>query len=185
MLTWKKFSRNIPNALTILRILLIPVLIVCFNLEGRMPHYISAGIFIFASITDYIDGFLARYWQAQTNFGRMLDPIADKMLVASTLLLLVDQQLASTIPIVIILCREIFVSGMREYLGAKSKKIPVQLIGKIKTFLQMAAIIIILLGDVTALSTFPKLGEILLWIAAIMTLISGYLYCREGFKRLD
>jgi CDP-diacylglycerol--glycerol-3-phosphate 3-phosphatidyltransferase len=150
-----------------------------------MSHYISAGIFIFASITDYIDGFLARYWQVQTNFGRMLDPIADKMLVASTLLLLVDQQLAPTIPIVIILCREIFVSGMREYLGVKSKKIPVKFIGKIKTFLQMAAIIIILLGDVSPPIASPKLGEILLWIASIMTLISGYLYCKEGFKDLN
>jgi cardiolipin synthase len=184
MLTLKKFLHTIPNSLTILRILLIPVLIVCFNLEGRMPHYISAGIFIFASITDYIDGFLARYWKAQTNFGRMLDPIADKMLVSSTLLLLVDQQLAPTVPIVIILCREIFVSGMREYLGAKNKIIRVKFIGKIKTFLQMSAIIIILLGDVTTLSYSPKLGEILLWIAALMTLISGYFYCREGFKNL-
>lgn len=170
--------KNIPNALTVLRIILIPILIISFYLEGKMSHYVSAGIFIFASITDYVDGVLARYWKAQSNFGRMLDPIADKMLVASTLLMLVDQRIAPVIPIVIILCREIFVSGMREYLGSIQKAIPVRFVGKLKTAIQMIAIITLLLGE------NGVFGEVCLWIAAILTLLSGAFYFVEGLKHI-
>jgi cardiolipin synthase len=174
----KKFIKSIPNALTVLRIILIPILIVSFYLEGKMPHYVSAGIFIFASITDYVDGVLARYWKAQSNFGRMLDPIADKMLVASTLLMLVDQRIAPVIPIVIILCREIFVSGMREYLGSIQKAVPVRFVGKLKTAIQMIAIITLLLGENSVF------GECCLWVAAILTLLSGAFYFTEGLKHI-
>jgi CDP-diacylglycerol--glycerol-3-phosphate 3-phosphatidyltransferase len=170
--------KSIPNALTVLRIILIPILIISFYLEGKMSHYVSAGIFIFASITDYVDGVLARYWKAQSNFGRMLDPIADKMLVASTLLMLVDQRIAPVIPIVIILCREIFVSGMREYLGSIQKAIPVRFVGKLKTAIQMVAIITLLLGE------NGVFGEACLWVAAILTLLSGAFYFVEGLKHI-
>ncbi len=174
----KTIIKSIPNALTVLRIILIPILIISFYLEGKMSHYVSAGIFIFASITDYVDGVLARYWKAQSNFGRMLDPIADKMLVASTLLMLVDQRIAPVIPIVIILCREIFVSGMREYLGSIQKAIPVRFVGKLKTAIQMVAIITLLLGENGAF------GEGCLWVAAILTLLSGVFYFVEGLKHI-
>ena len=174
----KTIIKSIPNALTVLRIILIPILIISFYLEGKMSHYVSAGIFIFASITDYVDGVLARYWKAQSNFGRMLDPIADKMLVASTLLMLVDQRIAPVIPIVIILCREIFVSGMREYLGSIQKAIPVRFVGKLKTAIQMIAIITLLLGE------NGVFGEGCLWVAAILTLISGAFYFVEGLKHI-
>jgi len=180
----KKFLRNIPNALTILRILLIPVLIISFYFDGKTANYISAGIFIFASITDYVDGFLARYWSVQTNFGRMLDPIADKMLVASTLLMLVDKKMAPVIPIVIILCREIFISGMREYLASIRKTIQVRFIGKFKTTIQMCAIIILLLGNDVLGSNTEVIGLVGLWSAAVLTLISGLLYFIEGVKHL-
>ena len=180
----KKFLKNIPNSLTIMRIFLIPVLVVSFYFDGRTANYISTGIFIFASITDYVDGFLARYWSAQTNFGRMLDPIADKMLVASTLLMLVDKNMAPVIPIVIILCREIFISGMREYLGSIRKTIHVKFIGKLKTVIQMCAIIILLLGNEVLGSNAEVLGLITLWGAAVFTLISGLSYFIEGIKHL-
>lgn len=180
----KKILKNIPNALTIIRIIMIPILVASFYFEGKMSNYISAGIFIFASITDYIDGFLARYWRVQTNFGRMLDPIADKMLVASTLLMLVDKNMAPVIPIVIILCREIFISGMREYLGSKKKIINVKFIGKLKTATQMGAIIVLLLGTEVLGKNAEISGLISLWCAAGLTLASGLSYFIEGMKHL-
>lgn len=180
----RQFIKNIPNILTILRIALIPVLVASFYFDGKMASYMSAGIFIFASITDYIDGLLARYWKAQTNFGRMLDPIADKMLVASTLLMLVDRKIAPVIPIVIILCREIFVSGMREYLASIQKNIPVRFVGKLKTAIQMVAIIILLLGEEILGTNFELFGLTALWLAAGLTLISGFFYFAEGVKHI-
>ena len=180
----KKFLKNIPNSLTILRILLIPVLIMSFYFDGKTANYISSGIFIFASITDYVDGFLARHWSVQTNFGRMLDPIADKMLVSSTLLMLVDKKMAPVIPIVIILCREIFISGMREYLGSIKKTIHVKFIGKFKTAIQMCAIIILLLGSEVLGSNTEIIGLICLWSAALLTLGSGLSYFIEGIKHI-
>ena len=180
----KKFLKNIPNSLTILRIFLIPVLVVSFYFDGQTANYISTGIFIFASITDYVDGFLARHWSAQTNFGRMLDPIADKMLVASTLLMLVDKHMAPVIPIVIILCREIFISGMREYLASIRKTIHVKFIGKLKTVIQMCAIIILLLGNEVLGRNAEVFGLIALWVAAVFTLMSGLSYFIEGVKHL-
>ncbi len=180
----KKFLKSIPNILTILRIIMIPILVASFYFAGKTSNYISAGIFIFASITDYADGFLARYLKAQTNFGRMLDPIADKMLVASTLLMLVDKQMVPVIPIVIILCREIFISGMREYLGAKKKIMNVKFIGKLKTVTQMGAIIILLLGD-EVLGIHAEVGGLIfLWCAAVLTLVSGFSYFIAGIKHL-
>lgn len=176
--------RTIPNVLTITRMLLIPVLVVSFYLEVKASHYVSAGIFIFASITDYIDGTLARRWQAQTNFGRMLDPIADKMLVISTLIMLVDQKIAPVIPIIIIICREILVSGMREYLASIHKTLPVMFMGKIKTAIQMTAIIVLLLGEYVPLNLSALAGEACLWAAAAMTLVSGMFYFIEGIKNV-
>lgn len=180
-----KILRNIPNALTMLRILLIPVLVVSFYLEGVMSHYVSVGIFVFASITDYVDGLLARRLKVQTNFGRMLDPIADKMLVASILLMLVDRHIASVVPIVIILCREIFVSGMREYLASIHKTIPVRFIGKIKTAMQMIAIVMLLLGEDNLIPHSILIGQISLWSAAVLTLISGFFYFVEGLQHIQ
>lgn len=175
--------KDIPNILTILRILLIPVLVLFFYIEGIVAHYIVAGIFIFASITDYIDGSLARKLNANSNFGRMLDPIADKMLVVSTLLMLVDKRMAPVIPIVAILCREICVSGMREYLASYKIKMPVSLLGKIKTVIQMTAIIILLLGnDIIGVEYANYIGNVTIWIAASLTVFSGYIYVKEGLK---
>ncbi len=185
MIQIKKMMKNIPNALTILRIALIPVLVMSFYLESRASHYVSTGIFIFASITDYIDGLLARYWKVQSNFGRMLDPIADKMLVVSTLVMLVEQKIAQVIPIIAILCREIFVSGMREYMASKQKAMPVRFIGKIKTAIQMTAIIILLLGeDNLPFANINVIGQICLWVAAALTIISGYIYCKVNIKHI-
>ena len=178
--------KNIPNVLTILRILLIPVLVLSLYLEGVWTRYVVVGIFLFASLTDYIDGSLARKFKVQTDFGRMLDPIADKMLVISTLLMLVDRKMAPVLPILAIMCREIFVSGMREYLASQSIKLPVNLLGKVKTAIQMIAIAILLLGNEGLRSEYAEyVGASAIWIAAILTLISGYSYIKEGLKHVD
>jgi len=177
--------KDLPNMLTVLRILLIPVLISSFYIEEKAVHYFAAGIFIFASITDYFDGFLARRLRAQTSFGKVLDPIADKLLVASTLMMLVHFDRAPVIPTIAILCREILVSGLREYLADIKISLPVTNFGKIKTGFQMVAIILLLLGEQgTGIQYTDFIGDIAIWIAAILTLISGYIYCKEGFKHL-
>lgn len=175
----------IPNYLTAFRIFLIPILVLSFFMDGVISHYVAVSIFIFASITDFFDGYLARLWNAQSNFGKMLDPIADKMLVASTLMMLVYTHRADVAPAIAILCREILVSGMREYLIELKVNIPVSRLGKIKTTAQMVAIIILLLGsDIIPIPHIDILGRLMLWIASILTIFTGYLYCKEGFKHL-
>lgn len=176
---------NLPNILTITRILLIPVLILCFYISGSMGHYAAAGIFIFASITDYIDGYIARTWSAESNFGRMLDPIADKLLIASTLMMLVHFNRAPVIPAIAILCREILVSGLREFLSELKIVMPVNHLGKIKTACQMIAIVILLLDEkVIGVKYLNFIGHIGIWCTAALTLISGYAYFREGVKHI-
>ncbi len=175
--------KEIPNLLTLSRIFLIPILVLSFYLEGKLANYIAASIFIFASITDFFDGYLARVLKAQSSFGRMLDPIADKLLVASTLMMLIHFNRAPVVPTIAILCREILVSGLREYLAGLKISIPVTGLSKIKTAVQMIAIIILLLGHkVLPVPFIDLIGEFTLWIAAILTLITGYGYWRELFK---
>lgn len=177
--------KDIPNMLTLFRIFLIPVLVGSLYLEGRMANYIATSIFIFASITDFFDGFIAKLFKAQSNFGRMLDPIADKMLVASALVMLIHIGRAPVLPTLAILCREILVSGMREYMAEFKVSIPVSKLAKLKTALQMVAIILLLLGaEGTGIAMVPKVGEVFIWVAAVLTLITGYAYCREGFKHV-
>ncbi len=164
---------------------MIPVLVMAFYLDVKVAHYVSAGIFIFASITDYVDGYLARAWEVQSNFGRVLDPIADKLLVASTLMMLVHFHQAPVLPTLAILCREILVSGLREYLAEIKIALPVSRLGKIKTGVQMVSIVILLLGqDVIGVPYINLLGQIALWIAAGLTLVTGYVYLKEGLKHI-
>jgi cardiolipin synthase (CMP-forming) len=177
--------KDIPNILTLFRIFLIPVLVASFYLDGKTSNYVATAIFIFASITDFFDGFLAKLFKAQSNFGRMLDPIADKMLVASTLVMLIHFDRAPVLPTLAILCREILVSGMREYMAEFHVSIPVSKLAKVKTTLQMVAISVLLLGsEVMGSMLVPRIGEVLIWIAALLTLVTGYAYCREGFKHV-
>jgi CDP-diacylglycerol--glycerol-3-phosphate 3-phosphatidyltransferase len=181
-------QKNIPNFLTLLRIALIPVLAVAFYIESKFGNYVATGVFIFASITDYFDGFLARAWKAQSEFGRALDPIADKLLVAATLMMMVSQNMVPVLPAIVILCREILVSGMREYLAEfkANVKLLVNRLGKAKTTAQMIAIIILLLGeDITGIPYTDILGKIAIWIAAALTVITGYAYFREAIKNLN
>ncbi len=187
---------NLPNMLTYGRILAVPMVVLCFFLEGRLQssdfaRWSALLIFAAASITDYLDGYLARAWKQTSNIGRMLDPIADKLLVATCLLLLAadtDRTIAgwSLWAAIIILCREILVSGLREYLAALKVSVPVTQLAKWKTAIQMLAIGFLLLGPAgnKILPYWTEIGITLLWVSAIVTLYTGYDYFRAGVKHI-
>ena len=146
---------------------------------------------IAASVTDFLDGYLARIWKQTSNIGRMLDPIADKLLVATCLLLLAadtDKTIAgwSLWAAIIILCREILVSGLREYLASLKVSVPVTQLAKWKTAIQMVAIGFLLAGPARdkVLPYTTEIGILLLWISAIVTLYTGYDYFRAGLKHV-
>ena len=185
---------NIPNILTYGRILCVPLIVVCFFVEGRLQssdfaRWAAVWIFVIASVTDFFDGYLARIWNQTSNIGRMLDPIADKLLIASILLLVAaDGTIAgwSLWAAIIILCREILVSGLREYLAELKVSVPVTRIAKWKTTVQMVAIAFLLAGPAgdKVLPYTTEMGIALLWIAALLTMYTGYDYFRAGAKHI-
>jgi cardiolipin synthase len=185
---------NIPNLLTYARIVAVPLIVLCFFIEGRLhgsdfARWSALVLFALASITDFFDGYLARMWDQTSNIGRMLDPIADKLLVASVLLLVAaDGTIAgwSIWAAIIILCREILVSGLREYLAALKVSVPVTKIAKWKTTVQMFAIAFLLAGPAgdKVLPYTTEIGIGLLWIAAIVTIYTGYDYFRAGLRHV-
>jgi cardiolipin synthase len=191
-----KRAFNLPNMLTYARILAVPLVGLCFFLEGRLQssdfaRWSALIIFVAASVTDYLDGYLARAWQQTSNIGRMLDPIADKLLVATCLLLLAadtDKTIAGWTlwAAIIILCREILVSGLREYLAALKVSVPVTQLAKWKTAIQMVAIAFLLLGPAgdKMVPYWTQIGIFLLWVSAIVTLYTGYDYFRAGAKHI-
>ncbi|MBN9071224.1 MAG: CDP-diacylglycerol--glycerol-3-phosphate 3-phosphatidyltransferase [Rhizobiales bacterium] len=193
-----KRAFNLPNMLTYGRIVAVPLVVLCFYLEGRLQssdfaRWSAVIIFIVASITDYFDGYFARAWKQTSNIGRMLDPIADKLLVATCLLLLAaDRDRAGGIAgwslwaAIIILCREILVSGLREYLAELKVSVPVTRLAKWKTTIQMVAIGFLLLGPTgdKIVPYWSSIGITLLWISAIVTLYTGYDYFRAGVKHI-
>ncbi|MEO0617677.1 MAG: CDP-diacylglycerol--glycerol-3-phosphate 3-phosphatidyltransferase [Pseudomonadota bacterium] len=186
----KWVALNVPNCLTYGRILAVPGMAACFFfLEGNKANWIAVGLFIAAAVTDFFDGYLARIWEQQSSLGRMLDPIADKLLVGVALLMLVGEDIIgdwSLWAAIIILSREILVSGLREYLGQLSVSVPVTQLAKYKTTMQMAAIGILLIGpagdDIWVYTS--TVGLTLLWAAALVTLYTGYDYFRAGLRHV-
>lgn len=185
---------TIPNLLTYGRIVAVPLVGLCFFIEGRLngsdfARWSALAIFIVASITDFFDGYLARIWKQGSQLGTMLDPIADKLLVAACLLLLAaDGTIAGwTIwAAIIILCREILVSGLREYLAELKVSVPVTRIAKWKTTMQMIAIGFLLAGPAgdKIIPYTTEAGITLLWAAALITLYTGYDYLRAGLRHV-
>lgn len=185
---------SLPNMLTYGRIVAVPVVVLCFFIEGRLQssdfaRWTALVIFVLASITDYLDGYLARLWQQTSTIGRMLDPIADKLLVSACLLLLAaDGTIAGWTlwAAIIILCREILVSGLREYLAELKVSVPVSQLAKWKTTAQMFALAFLLAGPAgdKILPYTTEIGIILLWISAILTLYTGWDYFRAGLKHM-
>ncbi len=185
---------SVPNLLTYARILVVPLVVLCFDLEERekstdIARWSALALFVFASITDFFDGYLARTWEQTSSLGRMLDPIADKLLVSATLLLLAADGTIAGWSIwagIVILSREILVSGLREFLADLKVSIPVSKLAKWKTTLQMVSIGFLLAGPAGE-AVFPytiEVGLALLWIAAAVTLITGWDYFRAGLRHM-
>ncbi len=179
---------SFPNILTMLRILLIPVVVLLVYLPGRTTDMIAVGLFAFACLTDFLDGYFARIWEQSSSLGRFLDPIADKLLVAAVLLMLVGLNRINGISLIaanIILCREILVSGLREFLAELNVPLPVSRLAKWKTALQMVALGCLLL-DPISFPGFPyqEIGIAGLWGAALLTLFTGYDYLRAGLEQM-
>ena len=180
---------KIPNILTIGRIILVPVFVFAFFLPGIYGDLLPLFIFILASFTDFLDGLLARLFKEESKLGTMLDPIADKIIVATALVLLVMNGTIKNyevIAAIIILTREILISGLREFLANIKISVPVSGLAKIKTFIQMLAIAILLTGESgNKIINFEdynarSIGIILLWLSAFITLYTGYDYVRKG-----
>ena len=180
---------KIPNILTIGRIIIVPIFVITFFIPGFFGDLIPFFLFVIASFTDYLDGLLARFFKEESKLGELLDPIADKILVSAALILLVMNGTIKSyevIAAVIILTREILISGLREFLAKGKVNMPVSGLAKLKTFLQMFAISILLLGQTgNKIINFQDynaqtIGIIILWLSAFLTLYTGYDYLRKG-----
>ena len=181
---------KIPNILTIGRIIIVPIFVLSFYLPGIVGDLVPFFLFVIASFTDYLDGLLARLYKEESKLGELLDPIADKILVAAALVLLVMNGIIKNyevIAAIVILTREILISGLREFLAKnKETSIPVSSLSKFKTLIQMLSIALLLTGDTgNKIINFQDynaqtVGIILLWISAFLTIYTGYDYLRKG-----
>ncbi len=199
--------KKLPNILTGIRIAIIPVLVLVFYLPGLITNVIAAFLFAIAGITDYFDGYFARSLHAQSNFGKCLDPIADKLIVIVAIVMLVsfsNQDPWILIPGLVIICREVLVSGLREFLADLRVSVPVSNLAKYKTMVQMVAITLLLLGEKGAsylvydlmhgssaivtkmffVGSIVLIGKVLFCLAACLTVITGYAYFRVGLKNM-
>lgn len=181
--------RHLPNILTISRIVLLPVLIGLFFVPGGAAAWTALWVYIFCAVTDFFDGWLARRYGSTSGFGTFLDPISDKILVASLLLALATFDRLDgvwMIPAIITLAREFLIAGLREYLGPQNVKVPVSKLAKWKTGFQMTALGFLVIGDYgdTVLPHTLLIGQILLSLSAILTLITGWNYLKAGFRHI-
>ena len=181
---------KIPNILTIGRIIIVPIFVLSFFIPGTIGDLVPFFLFVLASFTDFLDGLLARLYKEESRLGELLDPIADKILVAAALVLLVMNGIIKNyevIAAIVILTREILISGLREFLAKKKEaSVPVSSLSKFKTFIQMLSIAMLLTGDTgNKIINFQDynaqtIGIILLWLSAALTLFTGYEYMRKG-----
>ena len=179
---------SLPNMLTLSRIVVIPLLVATFYVDDSTARWVACGLFVAAAITDWFDGWLARSRNQVSVLGRFLDPIADKLLVASALFMLGAFDRVSTVsylPALIIVLREILVSGLREFLAEVRVGMPVSRLAKWKTGIQLTAIPVLLVGDAgPAWLPTRDLGEVGLWLAAVLTLITGWDYLQSGIRHI-
>jgi CDP-diacylglycerol--glycerol-3-phosphate 3-phosphatidyltransferase len=180
---------NLPNILTLLRIALIPIFIAIFYLPWEWRYVASASIFGVAAATDWLDGYLARKLNQFTPFGAFLDPVADKLIVAAALVLLLQAHatVIFALPALVIISREIVISALREWMAELGKRtsVAVSYIGKVKTALQMIAITVLLAVDPVAYPVWDQVGIVLLYIAAILTLWSMVVYLKAAWPELS
>ena len=185
---------KIPNILTIGRIIVVPIFILTFYLPGALGDWMPFFIFVLASFTDFLDGLLARLYKEESKLGELLDPIADKILVAAALVLLIMNGIIKNyevIAAIVILTREIIISGLREFLAKESDtSLPVTSLSKFKTFIQMFSIALLLTGDTgNKIINFQDynaqtIGIVLLWVSAFLTIYTGYNYLKKGLNKV-
>ena len=179
---------TIPNIITFIRIFLIPIILYLLFSENPNIVLIAGLLFIISSVSDYFDGYLARTLNQSSKLGTLLDPIADKLLIASVIVVLVDTGVISNIhvvPAIIILLREIAISGLREFLAKLNTDMPVSKLAKYKTTFQMVSLSILIISLGFELNDLLwNIGLITLWIAATITLLSGYNYMVKGLKHI-
>ena len=186
----RKGPWSLPNLLTYGRILAVPAVVgLLFWPHDENWRWLALAIYIAAAITDYFDGYLARAWGQHSAIGRMLDPIADKLLVASCLMMLVKDGTIESVSIwaaIVILCREILVSGLREFLAELKVSVPVSRVSKWKTALQLVAVGVLIAGPAgdEIIPYASRIGIFLLWIAAILTIYTGWDYFRAGIRHM-
>ena len=163
-----------------LRIVVIPIIVFTFYFDDIIfAHKLGAGLFALACATDFLDGYLARKFNLQSDFGTMLDPIADKLLVGSVLIMLVRFGQAQEIPCLLIMAREFLVAGLRDFLAQVKVSVPVSELAKGKTAMQMLALMLLMLGSKgSGIACMDLVGQVFLWIAAILTIVTGYSYCK-------
>ena len=189
MATAQSTVLSVPNLLTYGRIAAIPAIVACLYSTQHVWLWTALAIFVLAAVTDYLDGYLARVWEQQSSLGKMLDPIADKLLVGAVLIMLAANGTIAhlaLIPAIIILSREILVSGLREYLGQMNLSVPVSRLAKWKTTAQMVALGILVTGPAgeTLMPGLLTAGTAFLWVAALLTVWTGYDYVRAGIGHL-
>ena len=179
---------NIPNILTLLRLLLIPVIVVVHYLPFQWTYLIAAAVFMVASVTDWFDGYLARRLNQTTPFGAFLDPVADKVMVAVALAILIEKfdSPMMTVPGLIIIGREIVISALREWMAELGKRtsVAVSFIGKLKTAAQMGSITFLLLAKEMGQGLVGMVGLILLLVAAVLTIWSMFVYLKAAWPDL-
>ena len=185
---------KIPNILTIGRIIIVPIFVLTFFIPGFFGDLIPFFLFVLASFTDYLDGLLARLYKEESKLGELLDPIADKILVAAALVLLIMNGIIKNyevIAAIVILTREIIISGLREFLAKENDtSLPVSGLSKFKTFIQMFSIALLLTGDTgNKIINFQDynaqtIGIVLLWVSAFLTIYTGYNYLKKGINKV-
>jgi CDP-diacylglycerol--glycerol-3-phosphate 3-phosphatidyltransferase len=176
--------KNLPNYLTVGRIVVIPIIVLTLHIEdSKFVKQLGAALFALASITDFIDGYLARKFNTVSNFGEMFDPIADKLLVGCVIIMLVKKEKVGEIPSMLILSREFLVAGLREFLAQVQVSVPVSRLAKVKTFMQMFSLTILILGsEGSGIAYLDLIGQILFWVSAILTIVTGYSYLKASSR---
>ena len=176
---------NTPNQLTVLRVALIPVLVFSLSFQGFLVDLLSVAVFSLAAITDYYDGYLARKYNLVTDFGKIMDPVADKLLVAAALICLVERGDVAAFAVILLLAREFAVTALRAVASSHGYVMPADQLGKWKTGLQITAIIMLILGWQLWFVNIQALGLIILWLAIVIALYSGWRYFVDymGFRK--
>ena len=169
---------HIPMLLTWSRVAAIPLLAAAYTLDGAPGYWLPLLIFTYAAFTDFLDGYLARKWNAESDLGRLLDPVADKLLVATALIFLVDSGAANPFAVSLIILRELFISGLREWLGGRELSLPVSPLAKWKTAVQCVAI-------AALLAQWLMLGSWLLWAAALLSVITAAEYTVKAIRAIN